>query len=114
MRIMGFAKKWDKLQRPEFTTFRFPRRDRDWEQDEIVQVVIKPRTKERQIIGNAQIIRKESRDMNRRRDNQMEWEAQEDGFANAFEMWLWLKKTHGDRYKNEPMNKLTLRQELPK
>lgn len=100
---------WDKLKQPEFTTFRFPRQDKDWQLGEIAQVVFKPRTKERQILGNAQIINKETRDMNRQRDNQMEWEAQADGFANAFEMWLWLKKAHGDRYESEPMNKLTLR-----
>jgi len=30
MRILGFSKKWDKLKDPEFTTFRFERKDKDW------------------------------------------------------------------------------------
>lgn len=115
MRILGFSKKWAKLQRDEFTTFRFTRRDRDWEVGEIVQVVYKPRSKEREILGVALIITKELRNV------APDWgqgellvitneEAIMDGFANWGEMFDWLGKAHGlHRLATEPMNKLTLR-----
>lgn len=68
MRIMGFQKHWinhttgkPKLSEPWFTTFRFPRADNDWQVEEVVQIVLKPRTKERIILGEARIIRKEPR-----------------------------------------------------
>ena len=64
MRILGFSKKWDKLYNPIlFTTFRYPRRDRDWEVEEVVQVVFKPRTKDREPLGIARIIRIKEKDM---------------------------------------------------
>jgi hypothetical protein len=73
MRILGFSEKWPKLelrlpieQRGLFTTFRFERRDRDWEVEELVQVVYKPRSKEREIWGIARIIRKQPKNLNKR------------------------------------------------
>lgn len=45
MRILGFSKHWAKLDNPEFTTFRFPRKDKDWQIGETVKIVIKPRSK---------------------------------------------------------------------
>ena len=70
MRILGFSKKWDKLNKQwykrdlhTFTTFRYPRRDRDWGVEEVVQVVYKPRSKERQPLGIARIIRIDRKDM---------------------------------------------------
>lgn len=70
MRILGFSKKWGKLNKQwferdyhTFTTFRYPRRDRDWDEEEVVQVVYKPRTKEREPLGIARIIRKEEKDI---------------------------------------------------
>ena len=64
MRIIGFSKKWDKLNNELlFTTFRYPRRDRDWEVEEVVQVVYKPRSKDREPLGIARIIRKQEKDM---------------------------------------------------
>ena len=61
MRIMGFQKQWvnqltgkPKLSEEEFTTFRWPRRDRDWEVGETVRVVMNPRTKERIPLGEAE------------------------------------------------------------
>ena len=67
MRVLGFSKKWTKLNNPIiFTTFRFPRKDRDWEAEEIVQVVYKPRSKDREVLGIARIIRKEKKDLNKR------------------------------------------------
>jgi len=73
MRILGFSKKWPKLDKPwfardihTFTTFRYPRRDRDWEVEEVVQVVYKPRSKEREPLGIARIIRIQPKDMSKR------------------------------------------------
>ena len=70
MRILGFSKKWDKLNKKwyqrdvhTFTTFRYPRRDRDWEVEEVVQVVYKPRSKERKPLGIARIIRIDEKDI---------------------------------------------------
>jgi len=63
---MGFQKQWinqatgkPKLSEETFTTFRFPRKDRDWEVGETVQVVMNPRTKGRQPLGEAMIVTKE-------------------------------------------------------
>lgn len=40
MRILGFSKKWDKLNNGKFTTFRYPRKDslvgRDWHDGEVL------------------------------------------------------------------------------
>ena len=70
MRIIGFSVMWDKLNKPDykrdvhpFTTFRYPRRDRDWEVEEVVQVVYKPRSKDRKPLGIARIIRKEEKNI---------------------------------------------------
>ena len=116
MRILGFSKKWDKLQRGEFTTFRFKRKDHDWNVGEVVQIVYKPRSKDRGILGVAEIINLEPRsvapytlggpsnlDVSHR-------EAVEDGFENVVEMVEWFEKTYGEeRLTQEVMNKLTLR-----
>jgi len=40
MRILGVSKKWDKLQRPEWTTFRFARKDKDWYEGEIGRYLV--------------------------------------------------------------------------
>ena len=66
MRILGFSTKWRKLNQDVFTTFRFPRKDRDWEVEEVVQIVYKPRSKEREILGIARIIRKQEKDLGKR------------------------------------------------
>lgn len=66
MRILGFSKAWPKLNNElMFTTFRYPRRDRDWEIGEVVQVVLKPRAKERQPLGIARILRKDRKDLDK-------------------------------------------------
>ncbi len=115
MRILGFSKKWDKLSNIEFTTFRFPRRDKDWSVGEIVQVVFKPRSKDREFLGIAEIISKEPKNMApnwgiegiQRVTND---EAISDGFACWGDMFDWLAKAHGlHRLATKPMNKLTLR-----
>jgi len=96
MRILGFSKKWDKLDKDwyardihTFTTFRYPRRDRDWEVEEVVQVVYKPRSKEREPLGIARIIRIQPKDMSKQYNHYLvsppdliiASEAEEDGFT---------------------------------
>jgi hypothetical protein len=108
VRILGFSEMWNKLKQPEFTTFRFPRRDKDWEVDEEVQIVYKPRSKARQVLGVARIIAKEERYL-AAYNNRDDGEARQDGFANKHEMLLWLTKVHGERWQYEEMNRLILR-----
>ena len=108
MRILGFSKKWGKLRRGSFTTFRFPRKDKDWFVGEKVRVVFKPRSKDgREELGVAKIVNKELRDLYR--VGVAEAEAINDGFENIEDMGEWLDKTYGRRWLNEPMNKLTLK-----
>jgi hypothetical protein len=122
MRILGFQKRWDKLRKSwEFITFRYPRRDKDWEVGEVVKVVVKPRSKNKEVLGVAKIIGKEARAMplpNEQFDYYAcpplvtEQEAIADGFKSRDDMCEWLTQTYGhdDRWVfNEPMNKLTLR-----
>ena len=124
MRILGVTEKWDKLKQPQWTTFRFTRRDRDWEVGEVVQVVYKPRRKGGgEKLGVAKIIGKEPRWVtSSTRISEMapyfpQWanippvsdnEAEADGFPDRFFMWHWADKTHKGRNYSEPMNKLTL------
>lgn len=113
MRILGFTKHWLKLDKDELTTFRFQRRDKDWEVGEQVQLVVAPRTKGREIIGPAMIASKEPKKFCPPNINELrrvsDAEAVEDGFLNYADMLEWLFKTHGKRIFEEPMNKLTLR-----
>ena len=103
MRILGFSKKWDKLSDIAFTTFRLPRQDKDWEKLEQVQVVYKPRSKDREVLGTATIVSKDPiwlSDIT----NLM---AQMDGFNNAEDMRGWLFKAHNPvRLDHEPLNRL--------
>lgn len=125
MRIISFCKYWDKLQNKEFTTFRFPRKDKDWYVGEIVQVYYKNRSKQRQALGTAEILSKEFRAMARYGDKTgypciTNDEAIADGFPDAidaygnhksgyFFMWEFLWDNYRfKRLSNEPMNKLTL------
>jgi len=114
MRILGFSEKWIKLGRKEFTTFRFARKDKDWKEGEVVQVVYKPRSKTRQILGVAEIIGKEPRWMKPKLRKDIpditDREAVVDGFEGWREMWAWLLKRYDiRRLLGEPMNKLTLK-----
>lgn len=115
MRILGFSQKWGKLQEPEFTTFRFTRKDKDWQLGEVVQVVFKPRSKGREILGVAEIITKEVRWIfsgKKPRGAKMltPQEARRDGFKGYVDMAMWLCTAHKhSRLCEEPMNKLTLR-----
>lgn len=107
MRILGFSEKWDKLKQPVFTTFRFPRKDRDWEKEEIVQIVCKPRIKGGgEKLGIAKIVAKQKAWMDA---DITEQEAKDDGFSSLVDMRIWFVKTYGiRRLLSEPMNKLTL------
>lgn len=106
MRILGFSKRWQKLSNPIFTTFRFTRKDRDWQSGEQVQVVYKPRSKEREYLGVAEILNKESRHI-LTVSGLSDTEARDDGFSNRDDMFQWLVKTYSGL--PETMNKLTLR-----
>lgn len=112
MRILGVSKKWDKLQLPEWTTFRFPRKDRDWYKGEVVQVFYKPRSKEREMLGRAQIIEKEWRQFGipaiLTTLEISSLEARLDGFESYGDMALWFRGQYGTRIFDEPINKLTL------
>ena len=134
MRILGFSKKWDKLNKSwyerdyhTFTTFRYPRRDSDWEVEEVVQVVYEPRSKEREFLGIARIIRKQPKDLDKRfryytggwlepntPDTITPVEAEDDGFTGIHgggdlaKMRQFFIDTYGYSKCKEPMNKLTL------
>ncbi len=101
MRIISFSKHWQKLANPEFTTFRFPRKDKDWFKGEIVQVFYKSRSPQREKLGTAEIISKETKTIG----SITILEAIADGFNNDFEMWRFLGKPN----MNRTINKLTLR-----
>ncbi len=120
MRILGFSEEWAKLKQHTFTTFRLPRKDRDWVVGETVQVVLRPRSKQHVTLGTAKIIAVEQR-----RLFSLKWatsdkyncpfvtdeEAIADGFVGEKDMYGWMNEIHGDdaRFIFEPMNKLTLR-----
>ncbi|MBA7651742.1 hypothetical protein ES703_59561 [subsurface metagenome] len=116
MRILGFSKKWPKLQEPEFTTFRFTRRDKDWQVDELAQIVFQPRRKGGgEKLGVAEIVGKEPRwifTAKKPRGQKVVTprEAHADGFKSYVDMAMWLVRAHGHQsLVDEPMNKLTLR-----
>ncbi len=112
MRILGFSQTWPKLKADQFTTFRFERKDRDWEAGEKVKVVLFPRTKHLRHLGVAEIIAKEPRRMFGSRldyPRVSEDEAVLDGFQDYEDMWEFLAEHHGIRRMVEPINKLTLR-----
>ncbi len=122
MRELGFSKKWAKLhvelpigRRPEFTTFRMPRKDsdkgRDWHQAERVKVVYHPRNKDREVLGVADIILKEPRTFGIAAPPVVtEDEAIADGFSSWVDMFQWFDEiTNEEKDITEIINKLTLR-----
>lgn len=97
MRVMGFTKKWPKLQQKTFTTFRVPRRDTDWRAGESVQVVYHPRSKDREFLFNAEIISTEPRTFigkNFGLPQITDKEAVEDGFTSREDMMAFMQKSH--------------------
>lgn len=102
MRPLGFCKEWTKLSQPEFTTFRWPRKDRDWQEGEMAQVVIHPRQKGGgKKLGPAIILRKEPKTIG----IITEIEAIADGFCSIYEMSGFL----GEPDIHRVINKLTIR-----
>jgi hypothetical protein len=117
VRIISFSKKWPKLRQSSFTTFRFPRRDKDWYAGEVVQVYYKSRSPEREKLGIALIKSKEAKFLVGPGEIRevSDLQAREDGFSNFAEMLLWFSRMHGERIFREKLNKLTLAwQEFPK
>lgn len=111
MRILGVSASWPKLKQKRWTTFRLRRRDKDWHEGEVVQIVYRPRSKQREVLGIAKIVSKELRHfwgMLKEGEPIANYEAVEDGFGDVRAMWLWMKKAHRDRIYTEPVNKLTL------
>jgi hypothetical protein len=110
MRELGFSKMWLKLQQNTFTTFRFPRKDRDWAVGETVKVVYHPRHKDRRVIGQARIILKEQRTFLGKPIDTPQISTEEaiaDGFDSLSGMLGWIAKTYG-HIPVEPINKLTI------
>ena len=112
MRIISFATMWGKLKALRFTTFRFPRKDKDWQVGEVVQVWYKTRSPDREYIGQATIVGKERRNLylGGSSDCITDEEAKADGFFSKGEMLSWLYSKHGrERFLAEGyINKLTL------
>ena len=110
MRVLGFAKKWPKIYRDEFTTFRFPRKDTDWKAGEEVQIVFHNRRKDREFIRNAKILRVETYlfkpTVGYLYPNDADAEA--DGFDCLDSMLEWFYETYGNKIFEQPINKLTL------
>ena len=119
MRILGFQKlDWmnfdthhPKLLYVTFTTFRLARRDRDWEFGEVVRVVLKPRTKERLILGEAEIIQKAPKEKFGIGETRItDVEARADGFREIWDLerFLFFRRNRDNR----TANKITLRWRL--
>lgn len=112
MRIISFSKRWDKFQQTEFTTFRYPRGDKDWYVGEEVQVYFKNRSPQRERLGVAKIIGKEQRELDPFFAVGVslitDAEVIADGFSNLRAMIDYMEKTYGLDYIS-CFNKLTLR-----
>lgn len=110
MRIISFTEMWPKLQASQFTTWRFPRRDRDYITGEQLQAWYRQRSPKRQFLFNVEVVSKWSKwlidanGLHIRPD-----EALVDGFDSPEQMFEFLKKAHGKRVYNEPINVLLLR-----
>ena len=116
MRVLGVSKEWPKLKQDVFTTFRFPRRDKDWQPYEFVRIVLHPRRKGGgTVLGTAQIHHIEPRRivnapfLSYKVPIVTDREAVADGFLTYNDMRTWLAKAYGESaLAREPMNKLTL------
>lgn len=118
MRIIGYSKKWDKLnlelpveERPDFTTFRFEHKSQPYEIGQLAQQVYKPRRKGGgELLGIAEIVGKEIKLTGEWDADVTDEEAQADGFRDMGDMEKWMIKAYGThRVNNEPMYKLTLK-----
>jgi hypothetical protein len=108
---MGFSVKWHKLQQPIFTTFRLPRKDKDWSIGEQVQIVYHPRSKDREKLGEAIITNVEARSFDPAMAPKItDDEAIADGFGGGAEaMRLWLENAHGHFSASTIFHKITLK-----
>jgi hypothetical protein len=113
MQQLGFTKDWPyynresygsprpygaKLEYASFTTFRWPRLDgRDMQVGQLVQVVMRPRSKERELLGLALVVSAEQI----RLDNINDAMANEDGFEAGYKLRWWLKED--PRSKDSPL-----------
>jgi hypothetical protein len=100
MRELGFTRPWPKLSRPHWSTYRFPRRDKDWYETETVRVVLNPRSPKRRVLGTAIIYLKQPTLVGEITYD----DAVADGFFNLADMIIFL----GNPYKNATINKLSL------
>lgn len=111
MRIMSFARRWEKLERKFFTTFRYPRKDNDWKVGERVQIFIQNRSPHRVFLGIAEIVSRVPRTLDSK-DNFpghiTHNEAIADGFNNLIDMESFMKDFYGRDF-NPVFNKLTLK-----
>jgi hypothetical protein len=109
MRELGVSVMWPKLQHETFTTFRFPRRDKDWQVGETVRVVFHPRGRDRKVLGTAKISGNEPRTFDYTSPNSITAaEAHEDGFRDRTDMKQWMKAKYGAAALSKSMNRLTI------
>ena len=111
MRIMSFARRWEKLDRKLFTTFRYTRKDRDWKVGERVQIFIQNRSPHRVFLGIAEIISHVPRTLdsgNHQLGIVTHNEAIADGFNNLPEMESFMRAYYGRDF-NPVFNKITLK-----
>jgi hypothetical protein len=112
VRELGVSVMWPKLEEPEWSTFRFPRRDKDWQVGETVRIVFHPRGRDRKVLGTAQVRDKQPRVMIADEGPIMSTspdEAREDGFNSLSMMCAWIRQRYGEESLHKPMNKLTIR-----
>lgn len=126
MREISFNQHWPKLDTSVFTTFRFPRKDRDWAIGEKVRVVLSARSKKREVLFEAVITKKEARWV-RFQDYPLKQsleekgipiitsdEARADGFFDTnkapalYHFQQFMLEAYEERIYREPMNKLSL------
>jgi len=112
MRTLSVSTEWLKLREPEFTTFKLPRKNKNWDVGEIVKVVYKLQSKEREKLGIAKIIDKEQKILK----EISEEEARNEGFLSVEDMIRWAMKRYNDRIEKgavnieeEAINKLKLK-----
>ena len=93
------------MSNPEFSTFRYPRGDKDWYVGEQVQVFFNSRSPQREKLGIAQLIMIEDRELDPWSSKQSvialitDKEAFEDGFPGGrMEMIEYMEKTYGCDY----------------
>lgn len=102
MRILGFSRiDWQnfdthgpKMVALKFSTWRWARRDTDWYMGELVQVVLKPRSNERVVLGTAGLSSVQPRELYSITDE----EARADGFGQSWELRSYLST---ERYRRK-------------